>query len=252
MKKAIILYISGIVGIFLLCVYLMTNGKVPVFDATNNIVYTTTYLETGSAIALLVGLLAFLTSIFTNYHTNSENEKNILLQLKQNKDFLMLDLNKKDMKEAILKLKILITKLSFMYSLSHDVEGDYKYRIFCLYRAKEEQDWFRLLPNTIENKIDDFLKEYMTKDVESIFSTVLISFIVDGEDFIKSEILDKSSSKYTCYEENKKCYIEMKEICNEIELKNGQEINTFIYELLEDLAPDKIHHLIQNEFINDL
>lgn len=101
MKKSVILYILGIAGAFLICVFLMTNGKVPIFDTTNNIVYTTSYLEIGSAIALLVGLLAFLTSIFTNYYTNENNKENILMQLRH-----------RDEKESLIKLLLIIDKIS--------------------------------------------------------------------------------------------------------------------------------------------
>ena len=112
MKKVIILYILGIIGVFGLCIYLMTNGKVPVFDNTNNISYTTTFLETGSAIALLIGLLAFLTSILTLYFTNRNNRDNLIFQLKYG-----------ERKIAVIALLDILSKI--FYPIADDKEKYY-------------------------------------------------------------------------------------------------------------------------------
>lgn len=143
-KKSTILYILGIIASFVICIYLMTNGKVPVFDVANNVTNTATYLEEGPAIALLVGLLAFLTSIFTNYYTSEKNKENILMQLEHDKRLHFHPKNE----ETTLDL---IEKLISFYE-------DFEIRYF--FKPKYGKD-FDI--NKYEHKIDYTLEEVIIK-----------------------------------------------------------------------------------------
>ena len=243
MKKAIILYILGIIGVFGLCIYLMTSGKIPVFDATNNIVYTTTYLETGPAIALLVGLLAFLTSIFTNYYTNYKNEKNILSQLKQNKNILMLDLNKKDMKTAIEKAREFFLWNSVFI-------GDDEVIFFKLIIIKYKW-YFEYLPKFIQKDISEFISEIIENNnlklndhLESIHNVY--------------KIVEKGEMEFCYYYKNispsepfANDFRLVFDLFSKINDKDKKRIKNFCLEKSKSLKSNKIDNIFEREFFNN-
>ena len=202
MKKAIVLYILGMIGVFKSCIYLMTNGKVPIFDTTNNIIYNTTYLETGSAIALLVGLFAFLTSIFINYYTSEKNKENILMQLKH-----------KDEKKSLIKLRIMLNELDYRNNQNNSMgtasqitelhrlesqnnveNGFYEKFIEIFKKFKKSDDYYNYY--SLPKKFKDILDSTISKNYEFKYNNIDRENYFKNLDNLQNMINDELNEKY--------------------------------------------------------
>ncbi|WP_297898420.1 hypothetical protein [Methanobrevibacter sp.] len=103
---AILLTLFGILIAIIVCYFLATFPPYSKIPSDNDFIIIKPYLEPGSAIALFVGLLAFIGAIFINFYTTENNKENILMQLEHDKDLFLRPKNEEITLDLIEKISI--------------------------------------------------------------------------------------------------------------------------------------------------